>query len=107
MEVPGRNKTPPIVTLVAFCVWQDSSTALPGAGDGFGVAVNDVISGAGTWFTVTVAVAVELPAGLVAVNVYTVVFAGVTICDPANETGPRVEIDTVVAFWTFQFNVEL
>jgi hypothetical protein len=59
----------PIVTLTALLVWQLSNTALPGDGDGFGFAVKEVITGGGITFTVTVVLAVTLPAALVAVNV--------------------------------------
>jgi len=41
----------------------------PGVVCGFGVAVKLTMIGFGIWFTVTVAVAVTLPAPLVAVNV--------------------------------------
>jgi hypothetical protein len=55
--------------LAVFCVWQFNATGPPGVVDGFGVAVKLTITGAGIWFTVTVAVAVMLPAALVAVKV--------------------------------------
>lgn len=43
-----------------------------------GLAVNDVIVGAGPWFTVTVAVALASPVAFVAVTVYVVVCFGLT-----------------------------
>jgi hypothetical protein len=58
-----------MVMLAVFCVWQFNATGAPGVVDGFGVAVKLTITGAGIWFTVTVAVAVMLPAALVAVKV--------------------------------------
>ena len=64
-----RNVNPAMVMLAAFCVWQFNTTTAPGVVDGFGVAVKLTTIGFGIWFTVTVAVAVTLPAALVAVNV--------------------------------------
>src|SRR5580658_8999713 len=99
---------PPIVTLVAFCVWQDSSTGEVGDGDGFGLAVKDVINGGAITLTFTVAAAVTLPAELVAVSTYVVVAAGDTICEPLRFTIPRPgEMLTVAAFCTVQASVDV
>src|SRR5437016_3241532 len=59
--LPPRNRIPFIVSVVALFAWHASTTAVPGAGDGFGVAVNDVIDTGGITFTVTVVCAVTLP----------------------------------------------
>jgi hypothetical protein len=53
-------------------------TRVPGAGEGFGVAVNDNTFGGGTTVTLIVAEAVTDPTRLVAVSVYTVVAGGDT-----------------------------
>src|ERR1017187_3108087 len=59
-------------------------------------------------FTVTVAVAVILPAGATAVRVYVVVVAGVTVVEPVRATLPTpLLIETLVAPWTNQVNWEL
>src|ERR1017187_4862960 len=59
-------------------------------------------------FTVTVAVAVILPAGATAVRVYVVVTAGVTVVEPVSATLPTpLLIETLVAPCTNQVNVEL
>src|SRR5262249_19764759 len=65
----GRNWMPLIVTPVAPVVSQVRSTLVPGAGDVAGSAVKELIASEGGWFTVTVAVAVALPAAFVAVSV--------------------------------------
>src|SRR5664280_2131039 len=59
-------------------------------------------------FTVTVAVAVILPAGATAVRVYVVVVAGVTVVEPVAATLPTpLSMETLVAPCTNQVNVEL
>src|ERR1035441_2546473 len=58
--------------------------------------------------TVTVAVAVILPAGATAVRVYVVVVAGVTVVEPVAATLPTpLSMETLVAPCTNQVNVEL
>src|ERR1039458_1810463 len=58
--------------------------------------------------TVTVAVAVTLPAGATAVRVYVVVVAGVTVVEPVAATLPTpLSMETLVAPCTNQVNVEL
>src|SRR5437879_2646405 len=65
----GWNRMPASVTVTAPVVWQASVMAVPGDGEAGGVAVNEVILGGGITITLTVAVAVTEPAGLVAVSV--------------------------------------
>src|ERR1035438_916766 len=58
--------------------------------------------------TVTVAVAVTLPAGATAVKVYVVVVAGVTVVEPVAATLPTpLLMETLVAHGTIQVNCEL
>src|ERR1035438_1035128 len=58
--------------------------------------------------TVTVAVAVTLPAGATAVKVYVVVVAGVTVVEPVAATLPTpLSMEMLVAPCTTQVNVEL
>ena len=61
------NVWPAMLMLAAFVAVQASTTAVPGAGDVGGVAVNEVIVGAP--LTVTIAWDVIVPAALVAVKV--------------------------------------
>lgn len=103
--------TPVMVTLVAFCARQVSTTGLPGLGLLGGFAVKDVITGAGGGggaVTVTVAVAVTVPKLFVAVKVYVAVCVGWTSCVPTSATWPTLgEMLVVVAFSTCQTNVEV
>ena len=78
----------------------------PGAVEGDGLAVNEVIAGSGITFTVIVAAAVTEPAVFVAVMVYVVVVAGETLSVPFNATAPTpLLIITEVAFSTVHASV--
>ena len=71
-----------------------------------GLALKVVITGALDIVTVTVVDAVELPAPLEAVSLYTVVEAGDTLFVPVNDTVPTSgPMETDVASATFHDNV--
>lgn len=102
--------TPETETAVAF--WVDHvNTVEPPAGMVDGLAVNEVITGAEAGCfadTVTVADAVAVPPGPVAVNVYDVLSVGFTVTDPETGKLPWIlEILTDVAFVVAQLRVTL
>ncbi len=59
---------PAIVILATLVAWHESTTGLPGDGETGGVAVKEVIIGPAITVTFTIALAVLVPAALVAVS---------------------------------------